>query len=94
MDNADAPSNRLNSLKLAGQYSFYVSEKHSTSMAFGYIHEFQLPDFNQYGNTGILKGNVFNPFFVAAKRWEIHSILYYTPGRCSKNLWTKTLNHD
>lgn len=81
MDNADAPSSRLNSLKLAGQYSFYVSEKHSTSMALGYIHEFQLPDFNQYGSTEILKGNVFNPFFVAAKRWgnTFHTLLYTGP---------------
>ena len=81
MDNADAPSSRLNSLKLAGQYSFYVSEKHSTSMALGYIHEFQLPDFNQYGSIGILKGNVFNPFFVAAKRWgnTFHTLLYTGP---------------
>jgi hypothetical protein len=81
MDNADAPSSRLNSLKLAGQYSFYVSEKHSTSMALGYIHEFQLPDFNQYGNSGLIKGNVFNPFFVAAKRWgnTFHTLLYTGP---------------
>lgn len=31
--NTTSPSNKLNSFKLAAQYSFYVSEKHKTSMA-------------------------------------------------------------
>jgi hypothetical protein len=31
------PGNKLNSLKLAAQYSFYVSERKKTSMAIGYI---------------------------------------------------------
>jgi hypothetical protein len=38
--NGSAPSSSLNSLKLAGQYTFLVSEKMNTSMALGYIHEF------------------------------------------------------
>mgnify|MGYP001394345443 FL=1 len=62
------PSNRLNSLKLAAQWSFYVNEKRATSMALGYINEFELSTFNDFGNP-FISGNVYNPFFVIAKRW-------------------------
>lgn len=76
-----APSNKLNSFKLAAQYSFYVSEKRATSMAFGYIQEFELNDFNKYGNDKLFIGNVYNPFFVAAKRFgnNFHTLLYTGP---------------
>jgi hypothetical protein len=76
-----APSNKLNSLKLAGQYSFFVSEKMKTSMAFGYIHEFELRDFKDYGKDNLYSGNVYNPFFIAAKRWgdNFHTLLYTGP---------------
>ena len=57
--NITSPGNKLNSLKLAGQYSFYVSEKNRTSMAFGYIHEFELTEFRNYGNGKIFQGNGF-----------------------------------
>lgn len=75
------PESRLNSLKLATQFSFYVSEKHSTSMAVGYIHEFELVSFNQYGKERLTKGNLHNPFFVAAKRWgnNFHTLVYAGP---------------
>jgi hypothetical protein len=77
----DAPKNQLNSLKLAAQYSFFVSEKLKTSMAIGYIHEFELTNFNNYGKTRLHTGNVYNPFFVAAKRWgqNFHTLLYTGP---------------
>jgi hypothetical protein len=77
----DIPQSRLNSLKLATQFSFFVSEKYSTSMAIGYIHEFELTSFNKYGKEQFLKGNVYNPFFVAAKRWgdNFHTLLYTGP---------------
>lgn len=76
-----APKNKLNSLKLAGQYSFFVSEKIKTSMAIGYIQEFELADFNNYGKDKLVTGNVYNPFFVAAKRWgdNFHTLLYTGP---------------
>ena len=76
-----APGSKLNSLKLAAQYSFYVSEKRKTSMAIGYIHEFELSEFQTYGKETVFHGNVFNPFFVAAKRWgsNFHSLLYTGP---------------
>lgn len=75
------PDSRLNSVKLAVQYSFFVSEKWKTSMAIGYIHEFELNSFRQYGKEAVYTGNVFNPFFVAAKRWgaNFHSLIYAGP---------------
>jgi len=77
----DIPQSRLNSLKLATQYSFFVSEKLSTSLAVGYIHEFELTSFKQYRKDKLIKGNVYNPFFVAAKRWgdNFHTLLYTGP---------------
>lgn len=79
--NATAPSNKINSLKLATQYSFYVSERRKTSMALGYIQEFELTEFDRYGKHKLLTGNVYNPFFVAAKRWgnNFHTLLYTGP---------------
>jgi hypothetical protein len=78
---SDIPQSRLNSLKLATQFSFFVSEKYSTSMAIGYIHEFELTSFNRYGKEKLQKGNIYNPFFVAAKRWgdNFHTLLYTGP---------------
>lgn len=80
-EGADTPSSKLNSFKLAAQYSFFVSEKKKTSMAFGYIQEFELTEFKRYGKDKIFTGNVYNPFFVAAKRWgnNFHTLLYTGP---------------
>jgi hypothetical protein len=63
------PGSRLNSFKLAAQYTFLVSDKAKTSMALGYLHEFELAAFQNYGRERLYEGNIFNPFFVAAKRW-------------------------
>lgn len=79
------PSNnngsKLNGLKLATQYSFFVSEKMKTSMAIGYINEFELTNFNGYSNNKLVTGNIYNPFFVIAKRWgnNFHTLLYTGP---------------
>lgn len=80
-DDANAPSSRLHSLKLAAQWSFLVSEKAKTSLAVGYIHEFELPAFGNYADSRLLQGHVFNPFFIAAKRWgsNFHTLLYTGP---------------
>lgn len=79
--NATTPGSKLNGLKLATQYSFFVSEKLKTSMAIGYIHEFGLTSFNNYGNDKLFTGNTYNPFFIIAKRWgsNFHSLLYTGP---------------
>lgn len=81
VDKKDVPRNKLNSLKLAGQYSFFVSEKLKTSMALGYIHEFEMTDFRNYGKETLINGNVYNPFFIVAKRWgnNFHTLLYTGP---------------
>jgi hypothetical protein len=80
-NNGTAPGSKLNSLKFAGQYSFFVSEKMKTSLAIGYIHEFEMNEFDNYQNGRLFVGNVYNPFFVAAKRWgnNFHTLLYTGP---------------
>lgn len=77
----DLPETRIESLKLAAQYTFLVSEKYSTSMALGYIHEFEMTSFRRLSSSVLFQGNVFNPFFVAAKRWgnNFHTLLYTGP---------------
>ncbi|MFN3342807.1 MAG: HAEPLYID family protein [Flavobacteriales bacterium] len=79
--NQNAPGNKLNSLKLAAQYSFFVNEKRATSLALGYIHEFEMTEFSRFRSDRLFKGSVFNPFFVAAKRWgkNFHTLLYSGP---------------
>lgn len=75
------PANRIESLKLATQWSFLVSEKAKTTLALGYIHEFEFVDLNRLGSTELFKGNIYNPFFVAAKRWGLnyHTLIYTGP---------------
>ena len=77
----DRPSNRIESLKLASQWSFLVSEKAKTTLALGYIHEFEFVDLNKIGRGDIFKGNIYNPFFIAAKRWGMnyHTLVYTGP---------------
>jgi hypothetical protein len=79
--NPNRPKNRLNSLKMAAQYTFLVSEKYQTSMALGYLHEFELTEFANYGKERFYIGNVYNPFFIAAKRWgqNYHTLIYTGP---------------
>jgi hypothetical protein len=74
------PSSRLESIKLAAQWSFYVSERYKTSMALGYIHEFEFSSFREWGRP-LFKGNLYNPFFIAAKRWgqNWHTLVYTGP---------------
>ncbi len=75
------PANRLESIKLATQWSFLVSEQLNTTLALGYIHEFELTDLNRIGDVRTFQGNVYNPFFIAAKRWGLnyHSLIYTGP---------------
>lgn len=79
--NTTIPASKLNGIKTAIQYSFYVSEKRSLSLAIGYINEVTLTSFNQYNKERIVNGNKYNPFFVAAKRWtdNLHTLLYTGP---------------
>ncbi|CAM4122552.1 HAEPLYID family protein [Gillisia limnaea] len=79
-ENDSIPSNQLNGIKIAAQWSFFVSEPMATSMAIGYINEFELSNFSNFGKP-FIKGNVYNPFFVIAKRWgnNFHSLIYTGP---------------
>jgi hypothetical protein len=74
------PSSEWNSIKIAVQWSFFVNEQMATSMALGYINEFELSDFEHFGNP-FLEGNVYNPFLVIAKRWgnNFHTLIYTGP---------------
>lgn len=79
-DRDSIPSNQLNSIKLAAQWSFLVNEALATSMALGYINEFELSDFRSFGKP-FIRGNIYNPFIVVAKRWgsNFHSLIYTGP---------------
>ncbi|MFN4084000.1 MAG: HAEPLYID family protein [Bacteroidia bacterium] len=79
--NGEGRKHKLNSLKAATQYTFFVSDPNNISMAMGYLHEFELIDFSKYGKRNIYSGNIFNPFFVAAKRWgqNFHTLIYTGP---------------
>jgi hypothetical protein len=79
-EKSDIPSNQLNSIKVAAQWSFYVNEVATTSMAIGYINEFELSSFRDFGKP-LIKGNVYNPFLVVAKRLgcNFHSLIYTGP---------------
>lgn len=79
-EKADIPSNQLNSIKVAAQWSFYVNEVAATSMAIGYINEFELSSFRDFGKP-LIKGNVYNPFLVVAKRLgsNFHFLIYTGP---------------
>ena len=93
-DNDSIPSNRLNSLKIAAQWSFFVNEPMATSMAIGYINEFEFSDFRSFGEPYIT-GNVYNPFLVVAKRWgnNFHSLVYTGPmieQKFNSNRWHTT----
>lgn len=74
------PRNEINGLKTAIQYSFFVSEKLKMSMAVGYINEVTMNDFREL-NRKFVTGNVYSPFFVAAKRWgdNYHTLIYTGP---------------
>ncbi|ERM81595.1 hypothetical protein P872_20120 [Rhodonellum psychrophilum GCM71 = DSM 17998] len=79
--NLEKPSNRLESIKLATQWTFLVSEKAKTSLALGYIHEFEFVDLNNLSFRQLFKGNIYNPIFIAAKRWgsNYHTLIYTGP---------------
>lgn len=74
------PSSRMESFKTAVQWSFFVSDRIKTSMAIGYINELEFSDLDNFRKP-FTKGNVFNPFFVVAKRWgnNYHTLVYTGP---------------
>lgn len=79
---ASMPQNRIEGIKLAAQYTFLVSKEWQTSMAVGYIQEFELSSLHDINHKGqFFEGALYNPIFIAAKRWtpHIHTLLYTGP---------------
>lgn len=77
--NETTPKSKINSLKLATQYTFLVAEKINMSMDIEYIHEFKMTDFKSYGKENLFTGNIYNPFLIVAKNWKKTSIHSFTP---------------
>ncbi len=81
LSNGLRPSNRVESIKTALQWTFLVSEKMSTSMALGGINEFVFTALDSISSNSIFEGDVINPFFIAATNWRngFHSLIYTGP---------------
>jgi hypothetical protein len=77
----ETPSNRIEGLKTAAQWTFLVSEAQQTSLAVGYLNEVVFTDLEQVRQSPFVSGNVANPFFVAARRLgpQWHSLVYTGP---------------
>lgn len=75
------PSDRLESIKTAVQWTFLVNPKAGLSMALGTINELLIQDFNRLTKDQLITGNVINPFLVVAKRigTDWHSLAYAGP---------------
>jgi hypothetical protein len=69
--------NGLEGVKVATQYSFFVSEKYNTTLAAGYMYEARLNGATLLSRTGAMH----NPFFIAAKKWgrQWHTLIYTGP---------------
>lgn len=78
---ADLPNSKMKCLRLATQYSFFVSSERKTTLALGYAQSVELADFKDYGRSSFFTNIVYNPFFVSAKRWgeNFHTLLYTGP---------------
>jgi len=77
-----APRNRIDGIKPAVQYTFFVGRKARLSMAAGGIYELKFHSFRSIDdNLGLVKGNSINPFLIVAKRWgrNLHSMVYMGP---------------
>lgn len=79
--NHPSPSNKLEALRLATQYSFFVWEEKKLTLAIGYTQIFEFTDFGNYGSGKLITGAEYNPFFIAAKRWgdHVHTLLFTYP---------------
>lgn len=80
-NNLDGTHEKVEGIKLGGQYTFLVDEKHQTSMAIGYMQEFEFMQSDvPMARRNTFKGYVYSPFFVAAKNFnQISTLLYVAP---------------
>jgi hypothetical protein len=79
--NGMRPSNRVESIKKAFQWTFLVSEKMNTSMAIGGINEFVFTPLDDITRSSVFQGDIINPFLISATNWRngFHSLLYTGP---------------
>jgi len=78
---AEIPGSKLESLRFSSQYSFFVSTRLKTTLAVGYTQIITFNEFRNISKNSFIKGTVYNPFFVAAKRWDsnVNTLLYTYP---------------
>jgi hypothetical protein len=83
LENANGmrPSNRVESIKKAFQWTFLVSEKMNTSMAIGGINEFVFTPLDSISTSSMFQGDIINPFLISATNWRngFHSLIYTGP---------------
>jgi len=75
------PAGAIESIQLAGQYTFLVDKAHQTSMAVGYIHQFKLNSLSAWrqDKRGIT-GMAMTPILIAAtKVGQLNMLLYSGP---------------
>jgi len=78
----NVPKNRMEGIKFSTQYTFLVSTEYKLSLALGYTNQFMFHSFKTlYNETKLAKGNLYSPFFIAAKKWgsNIHTMLITGP---------------
>ncbi|MBL7713439.1 MAG: hypothetical protein JNL13_13290 [Chitinophagaceae bacterium] len=77
----EVPGNKLECIRLSAQYSFLVSSRHQATLAAGYTQIIEFREFRSAEQQRFVSGMVYNPFFVAAKRWgrNMHTLLYCSP---------------
>lgn len=78
---APVPRDQIESLKLAGMYTFQVDTARHWSTAVGYLHEVLLNETSRALLRRPVDGQIFNPFLVTAVRWtdNWHTLLYTGP---------------
>jgi len=78
---SEIPGSKLESLRFSSQYSFFVSTRLKTTLAVGYTQIIEFNEFRNMDKERFVTGTVYNPFFVAAKRWGsyINTLIYAYP---------------
>jgi hypothetical protein len=79
----ETPSDRIEFLRTAVQWTYLVSPRHSLSAAVGYLNELEFADLDRWGEDPLIRGNTVNPIAIVAKRWgaNLHTLLYAGPKR-------------
>lgn len=88
-----APKNRIEGLKLSMQYTFLVSSENQLSMAIGYTNQCMFHSFKTlYNENKLAKGNLYSPFFVAAKKWGKNLNTMIIAGPMYEHLFSSSIN--